>query len=157
MPRSRMECRCCSASLGQHIEMSLELSPEPTWIRVDRAQLLQVLLNLTINARDAMSEGGRLRIRTGRWSSRGVSSRAMGTTVQPRRTCCSPSRIPERVSFPEHLSHIFEPFFTTKRVGQGTGLGLATVHGIVTQSHGHIRVESRPGEGSTFTVFFPRL
>ncbi len=142
--------------IGSNIEMSMELSAEPTWIRVDSAQLLQVLMNLTINARDAMPQGGRLRIGTGRLEVTGRELKGRGeAAVHPGMyvllsVADTGTGIP-----PEDLSHIFEPFFTTKEVGQGTGLGLATVHGIVTQSQGHIRVESRPGEGSTFTVLFP--
>ena len=127
--------------IGTHIEMTLDLTADPTWIRVDRAQLLQVLMNLVINARDAMPEGGHLRIRTSRSEAAVLLSvRDTGTGIRP-----------------EHLPHIFEPFFTTKDIGRGTGLGLATVHGIVTQSEGHIRVESHLGEGSDFTVLFPAV
>ena len=127
--------------LGPQVEMSLDLAAEPTWIRVDRSQLLQVLMNLAINARDAMPDGGRLGIRTGReGASVLLSVRDTGTGIAP-----------------EHLPRIFEPFFTTKEPGQGTGLGLATVHGIITQSQGQIRVESRSGEGSEFTVLLPAV
>jgi len=127
--------------IGADLEMSLDLAAEPSWIRVDRAQLLQVLMNLAINARDAMPAGGRLRIRTGREDGYvALSIRDTGTGI-----------------LPEHLPHIFEPFFTTKELGQGTGLGLATVHGIVAQSQGQIRVESQPGNGSEFTVLFPAV
>ena len=127
--------------IGSHIEMGLELTAEPTWVRVDRAQLLQVLMNLAINARDAMPDGGRLRIRTGRRDEHVLLSVSdTGTGISA-----------------EHLPHIFEPFFTTKEPGQGTGLGLATVHGIVTQSQGRIGVESRPGAGAEFTVLFPAV
>jgi two-component system, cell cycle sensor histidine kinase and response regulator CckA len=127
--------------IGSHVEMRLDLAAEPTWIRVDRAQLLQVLMNLAINARDAMPEGGQLCIRTGREGAYVLLSvRDTGTGIAP-----------------EHLPHIYEPFFTTKEFGQGTGLGLATVHGIVTQSQGQIRVESHPDEGSEFTVLFPAV
>jgi PAS domain S-box-containing protein len=126
--------------IGTHIEMHLDLAANPTWVRVDRAQLLQVLMNLAINARDAMPTGGRLRIRTDRTAGGyvllAVSDDGGGI-------------------HPDHLPHIFEPFFTTKEQGHGTGLGLATVHGIVTQSQGQITVESRLGGGTTFTVLFP--
>jgi PAS domain S-box-containing protein len=127
--------------IGADIEVEIDLTAEPSWIRVDRAQLLQVLMNLTINARDAMPRGGRLRIRTdrrkdGQYVVLSVSDSGTGIV-------------------PEHLPHIFEPFFTTKDVGEGTGLGLATVHGIVTQSHGRIEVDSEPGRGTTFTVLLP--
>ena len=127
--------------IGSHIEMGMDLTAEPTWVRVDRAQLLQVLMNLVINARDAMPDGGRLRIRTGRQEGHVLLSVSdTGTGI-----------------LPDHLPHIFEPFFTTKEPGQGTGLGLATVHGIVTQSQGRISVESRPGNGTEFTVLFPAV
>jgi PAS domain S-box-containing protein len=129
--------------IGADIRMELELTGEPTWVKVDRAQLLQVLMNLSINARDAMPEGGRLRIRTGR--------REDGPYVLLS-VADSGSGIA-----PEHLPHIFEPFFTTKEVGKGTGLGLATVHGIVSQSRGHVEVESEPGRGTTFTVLLPAV
>ena len=140
--------------IGSDIEIGLELTPEPTWVRVDRAQLLQVLMNLTINARDAMRGGGRLRIRTGRAHVTGQEAGAADEI--PRGTYVLLSVSDTGVGIrPEHLPHIFEPFFTTKEQGKGTGLGLATVHGIVSQSHGRIRVESRPGEGAEFTVLFP--
>jgi PAS domain S-box-containing protein len=143
--------------IGSHVEMSMELSEEPTWVRVDRAQLLQVLMNLTINARDAMPQGGRLRIRTGRVEVLGREDlqRPGEEAVHPGVYVLLSVADTGTGILPENLSHIFEPFFTTKEVGQGTGLGLATVHGIVTQSQGHIRVESQLGEGSTFTVLFP--
>ncbi|HUF36411.1 MAG TPA: PAS domain S-box protein [Gemmatimonadales bacterium] len=129
--------------LGTDIEIGLDLTTEPTWIRVDPAQLLQVFMNLAINARDAMPGGGQLRIRTGRRDVAGqphvlLSVADQGTGIAP-----------------EHLPHIFEPFFTTKEVDKGTGLGLATVHGIVSQSRGQVWVDSEPGQGATFTVLLP--
>jgi two-component system, cell cycle sensor histidine kinase and response regulator CckA len=144
--------------IGTHIEFRLDLTADPTWIQVDRAQLLQVLMNLVINARDAMSLEGLLDIRTGRLEVTGRKPLGGFRDAVP-----SGSYVLLSVSdngagiLPENLPHLFEPFFTTKEPGQGTGLGLATVHGIVTQSQGHIRVESRPGEGSKFTVLFPAV
>ena len=143
--------------IGSHIEIGVDLTPDPTWVRVDRAQLLQVLMNLAINSRDAMPGGGRLGIRTGRLEVtgrdrvEGADGMAPGTYV-----LLSVSDTGTGIR-PEHLPHIFEPFFTTKEQGQGTGLGLATVHGIVTQSQGRIRVDSRPGAGAEFTVLFPAV
>ena len=146
------------ATERSHIEMRLDLTADPTWVRVDRAQLLQVLMNLAINARDAMPKGGRLGIRTGRLE---VSARERPGEVAGGETpgvfvllAVSDNGAGIRS---EHLPHIFEPFFTTKEQGQGTGLGLATVHGIITQSQGQIRVESRAGEGAEFTVLFPAV
>jgi two-component system cell cycle sensor histidine kinase/response regulator CckA len=139
-------CALLQRLIGSHIEMSLDLAADPTWVRVDRAQLLQVLMNLSINARDAMPGGGRLRIRTGR-----LEDPSLGASVL---LMVSDTGAGIR---PEHLPHIFEPFFTTKEPGQGTGLGLATVHGIVSQLQGQIRVESRPGEGAEFTVLLPAV
>jgi PAS domain S-box-containing protein len=144
--------------IGSHIEMSLDLTAEATWIRVDRAQLLQVLMNLTINARDAMPDGGRLGIRTGRLEITGRELQGRGQDAANPGEYVQLSVTDTGTGIrPEDLPQIFEPFFTTKAVGQGTGLGLATVHGIVSQSRGHIRVESRPGEGSSFTVLFPAV
>jgi signal transduction histidine kinase/CheY-like chemotaxis protein len=140
-------CALLQRLIGADIEMRLDLTADPTWVRVDRAQLLQVLMNLAINARDAMPKGGSLGIRTGRVE----APEPPGAYVL---LALSDNGAGIRA---EHLPHIFEPFFTTKEQGQGTGLGLATVHGIVTQSRGQIRVESRAGEGSEFTVLFPAV
>ena len=140
--------------IGSHIEMSLDLTADSTWVRVDRAQLLQVLMNLAINARDAMPEGGRLRIRTGRLE---VTEREPADGVPPGGYVLLSVSDTGTGIRSEHLPHIFEPFFTTKEQGQGTGLGLATVHGIVTQSQGRVRVDSRPGEGAEFTALFPAV
>jgi signal transduction histidine kinase/CheY-like chemotaxis protein len=144
--------------IGSHIETRLDLTADPTWVRVDRAQLLQVLMNLAINARDAMPKGGRLSIRTGRLEvPAGERPGETGDGVAPGVYVLLAVGDNGAGIRPEHLPHIFEPFFTTKEQGQGTGLGLATVHGIVTQSQGQIRVESRAGEGSEFTVLFPAV
>jgi signal transduction histidine kinase/CheY-like chemotaxis protein len=143
--------------IGSHIEMRVDLSADPTWVRVDRAQLLQVLMNLAINARDAMPKGGRLVIRTGRVEVPAREPLAHAEGLPPGAYVMLVVSDNGAGIRPEHLPHIFEPFFTTKEQGQGTGLGLATVHGIVAQSQGQIRVESRPGEGTEFTVLFPAV
>ncbi len=139
--------------IGSQIEFRLLRSPGAKWVRVDRAQLQQILLNLCINARDAMPGGGRLEVRTsvGRLSA-DEAARSGGAGGEFVRLVVSDTGtgIPA-----EDLTRIFEPFFTTKEVGQGTGLGLATVHGIVAQSGGHIWADSERGRGTRFTVLFP--
>jgi two-component system cell cycle sensor histidine kinase/response regulator CckA len=125
--------------IGADIEIAMLAAPELPPVLADRAQLEQVIINLAINARDAMPDGGTLAIETSCGDGLvrlGVSD--TGTGIEPQ--------VQER---------IFEPFFTTKDVGLGTGLGLATVHGIVTQSGGRVDVSSEPGLGSTFTVVLP--
>ena len=142
--------------IGSNMEILLTLSPGPKWVRVDRAQLVQVLLNLVINARDAMPAGGRVFIRTSTIES------APGHLVDRLRRPVEPGAYAQlEVSdsgqgiAPEHLPHVFEPFYTTKEVGLGTGLGLATVEGIVAQSGGHIQIESTPGQGTTIRLLVP--
>ena len=142
--------------IGTNIEVTLELAPGPVWVRVDPAQLTQVFLNLAVNARDAMPQGGRFTLRTrlrringDRADLPGAAAVDPGSYAQLTVTDSGSGIVPE------HLPRIFEPFFTTKEVGQGTGLGLATVHGIVAQSGGHIWVESQPGHGATFTLLLP--
>jgi CheY-like chemotaxis protein len=144
--------------IGTSVEMELELSQEPLWVRADPAQLLQVLMNLSINARDAMPDGGRLVVRTAARSvepGRPAAEIAGAGELEPGPYVELSVRDSGAGIPPEHLVHVFEPFFTTKDVGQGTGLGLATVHGIVSQSQGHIWVESQPGQGATFRILFP--
>jgi two-component system cell cycle sensor histidine kinase/response regulator CckA len=142
--------------VGRNVELRLQLATEPTWVRVDRAQLSQVLLNLSINARDAMPDGGPVVIRTGL---RHVQAGELDDRV---RAYVHPGDYAELVVVDsgigiaaEHLPRIFEPFFTTKATGRGTGLGLATVHGVVAQSQGHAWAESTVGRGTTVTVLFP--
>jgi signal transduction histidine kinase/ActR/RegA family two-component response regulator len=135
--------------IGSSIEMVVQLAPGPKWVQVDRAQLLQVLMNLAINARDAMSRGGELVVRT----TTRASAPEVGATDGPYAALIVSDSGPG-IS-PEHLPHIFEPFFTTKETGEGTGLGLATVHGIVSHSRGHVWAESKPDRGTTFTVLLP--
>jgi signal transduction histidine kinase len=135
--------------IGSSIQIVVELGRGPRWVQVDRAQLLQVLMNLAINARDAMPSGGELVVRTGTRASvpefGAVDGPYAVLTVSDSGTGIAA----------EDLPHIFEPFFTTKEVGEGTGLGLATVHGIVAQSGGSIDVTSEPGVGTTFTISLP--
>jgi len=141
--------------IGPTINMQLELETGRQWTRVDRTQFLQVLMNLTINARDAMPHGGQVVFRTRICDVKEDRPDPTGSVIAAGRyvelqVADSGSGIPA-----EHLSRIFEPFFTTKEVGKGTGLGLATVHGIVAQSRGHITVESVPGQGTSFTILLP--
>jgi signal transduction histidine kinase len=143
-----------SRLVGTDIETTFEPQPDLWPIRVDKGQVEQILMNLGGNARDAMPEGGSLRIRT---ENRSVSAEtadalpglAPGDYVVLTVTDTG-------VGMPESVRrHIFEPFFTTKEQGQGTGLGLATVYGIVKQSGGGIYVDSEEHQGSTFTIYLP--
>lgn len=139
--------------LGPAIELTLETAPETVWIRVDRAQLHQVLINLTINARDAMPGGGRLLIAVTRCVV--DSMKVPWPDATPGEYGCLTVTDTGAGITDTDLPFIFEPFFTTKAVGEGTGLGLATVHGIVTQSRGSIQVDTEPGHGTRFTILLP--
>jgi PAS domain S-box-containing protein len=143
-------------TLGEHIDLTITPGPGRWAIKADRSQLEQVLVNLAINARDAMPDGGRLSIDTGNTevdhayasTHPGVpSGRYVRLRVSDNGTGMDAAT----------LSRVFEPFFTTKPKGHGTGLGLATVYGIVTQAGGTVRVNSEPGLGTTVTVLLPAV
>jgi two-component system cell cycle sensor histidine kinase/response regulator CckA len=139
--------------IGEDVLLALRLGNDVSAIRADRGQIGQVVLNLAVNARDAMPDGGTLTIST--------------QTVEASETT-PPGLAPGWYSVlsvtdagvgipPELIDDVFEPFFTTKGIGQGTGLGLSTVHGIVEQSGGCVSVESEPGLGTTFRVYLPAV
>src|SRR5690349_12014161 len=132
-----------SRLIGEDVRIATLAGPGLPRVLADRAQVEQVIINLAINARDAMPGGGTLSIET----SAGLLDEFVCLSVTDTGTGIEPAV----------LERIFEPFFTTKEVGLGTGLGLATVHGIVTQSGGHVRVSSDPGHGSTFSVYLPAV
>jgi signal transduction histidine kinase len=142
--------------LREDIELALEQDLDAGRILADPGSLEQLLINLLVNARDAMPGGGRLLIAAHNVELlEGYAEEQLG--IQPGRYVRLEVR-DEGVGMDEALlSRIFEPFFTTKEVGKGTGLGLATVFGIVKQNGGHIRVQSQPGRGSSFKVYFPRV
>jgi PAS domain S-box-containing protein len=137
--------------IGEDVELATDLAADPSWVKVDPGQLEQVVMNLVMNARDAMPRGGRLTIRT-RTLDPGEPV-DLEETASPK-VAISISDTGTGIP-PEVKTHLFEPFFTTKGIGKGTGLGLATVFGIVKQSGGDITVESKPGKGATFTVILP--
>jgi signal transduction histidine kinase len=137
---------------GRDIEFCTALNPRATSIKADAGQIEQILVNLVVNARDAMPKGGKLTITTatitqekgrhfkdvpaGAYVTLAISDTGMGMTEEVK-------------------ARLFEPFFTTKGVGKGTGLGLATCFDVVKRSDAHIKVQSEPGKGTTFTIYFP--
>jgi PAS domain S-box-containing protein len=141
--------------LGEDIELQVSLQPGLWTTLCDSGQVEQVVLNLAVNARDAMPRGGRLTIET-RNAVVGPSDATEDPENQPGEWVQLFVRDSGSGMSPQTKAHLFEPFFTTKARGKGTGLGLATVHGIVHQAGGHIHVKSEQGIGATFLICFPR-
>jgi two-component system, cell cycle sensor histidine kinase and response regulator CckA len=144
--------RIIRRTIGEDIQVSLQLDPRVDRIRMDAGQLEQILMNLSVNARDAMARGGRLTIQT----SRVVLEHPKQTVPAGRYAMLAVTDTGVGMT-PEVQTHLFEPFFTTKEFGKGTGLGLSTVYGIVKQNEGHIVVSSEVGQGTTFMIYLPAL
>jgi two-component system cell cycle sensor histidine kinase/response regulator CckA len=142
--------------IREDIVLTCQLAPAPAIVRIDPTQLEQAILNLVLNARDALPTGGQISLEV-----------ALVNVTQVEMPPDQPSAAGDYVRLrvidngvgipPEARAHLFEPFFTTKGVGKGTGLGLASVYGIVRQSNGSITVDSGPGAGTTFTMHFPAV
>ncbi|MEX2607984.1 MAG: ATP-binding protein [Kiritimatiellia bacterium] len=142
-------------TLHENLEVIVNLSPQPCIIQVDPTSMEQVILNLAVNARDAMPRSGRLYIETAieTVSAEPVTAEAMEPGEYVRLSMRDTGYGME----PDVMEHAFEPFFTTKESGQGTGLGLSTVYAIIQQYKGVIRLNSEPGEGTEFIIFLPRI
>lgn len=140
--------------VGERVRLNLTHDPENPMIRADKRQLEQVMMNLVVNARDAMPEGGEIRIET--------DCITLKSPLERDRAIVPPGKYVRIMASddgvgidPEKLPKVFEPFFTTKRTGEGTGLGLSTAYGIIKQSGGYIFADSVPGSGSSFSLIFP--
>jgi len=138
--------------IGEHISLVTTLSPDLGGVTADPAQIMRVLMNLVLNARDAMPGGGQITIRTTNLEHKADASRELPAGRYVMLTLTDTGNGMD----PETLGHLFQPFFTTKQAGRGTGLGMSTVYGIVKQAGGDIQVCSEPGQGTTFTICLPR-
>ncbi|MBC8010264.1 MAG: response regulator [Burkholderiales bacterium] len=149
--------------LGEDVEMVVNGGERPLWVHADPGMMEQILMNLTVNARDAMPRGGRLSINLESVGLAAVQSAEVDMDEPPAPAAAGAGYVRLTVSdtgtgiAPEVMTKIFEPFFTTKEVGKGTGLGLATVYGIVRQHCGGIKAVSPPGCGATFEVYLPQV
>ena len=142
--------------ISEDIELQTVTDPQLGATRTDPGQMEQVVMNLVLNARDAMKSGGRITIETANVTLDEEYARTHAGARPGPHVMLAVSDTGEGIS-PEIFPHIFEPFFTTKEVGKGTGLGLSTVYGIVKQSGGNIWVYSQPGRGTTFKIYLPRV
>jgi signal transduction histidine kinase len=142
-------------TLGEHVEVHLMLAGDTSRAHIDPGQLRNTILNLVLNARDAMAEGGKLTIETGNFvlddNYCGMNSDVTAGKYVMVAVTDSGHGIPAGI-----LDHVFEPFFTTKEVGKGSGLGLSMVYGFVKQSSGHIRIHSEEGHGTTVRIYLPQ-
>ena len=142
--------------IGEHVELCCPHGGSPAFVQADAGMMEQVIFNLAVNARDAMPRGGQLMMTAKNVTLDERQVKAHPEAQSGEFVLLSVSDTGTGIS-PEHLTRIFEPFFTTKEAGKGTGLGLATVYGIVKQHRGWIEVRSRLGEGTTFDIYFPAI
>ncbi len=142
--------------IGEDIDLAWLPGDDPGTVRIDPAQMDQILANLCVNARNAIGGTGRVTIRTGRADFDASDSQAGIVAAVGAYALLSVSDNGSGMDR-QTMAHLFEPFFTTKAMGKGTGLGLATVYGIVKQNNGIINVYSEPGQGATFKIYLPRL
>jgi PAS domain S-box-containing protein len=140
--------------IGETIDLRTQLASNLGWARADAGQIEQVLMNLVVNAKDAMPNGGTITLRSANVRLDDEARREYGSIRPGRYVLLSVSDTGCGMD-PETRSRIFEPFFTTKEKGKGTGLGLSTVYGIIKQISGYVFVQTEPGQGSTFTIYLP--